>query len=383
MTRPRTPLARTSFVALGVVAFFAWCIASAVSQPDAGSATPGASLTSAEPSRPAPLARSPRVRTARAASSGGPLAFGAQSPRALASVLVSRAPAPSGGTVPTSTRAEEAGDARSRSAAEASSDSSTLPPSALRCTVSGGVPTCGECRTDSDCPAQHGCAINRQTRRFECLASECEADAHCFPGTLCRAVNDGASGTRVRRCVPEGLRGEGERCLTLSVGPEDTCREGLLCVQQLCGRPCDKEVSESCPSGQRCVDSLNGPACYPDCRAAGCAKGETCARVRDETYQCLEAVTGTCNETPCAEGERCNLRMARGRAAFWCAPRCNPLQADACPGGQVCGRGGPTDSTCFQRCDPAAAEACGPGWRCTSVSEDMTLWGCVPVVTTP
>jgi hypothetical protein len=249
----------------------------------------------------------------------------------------------------------------------------------MHCTVENGALSCGDCRTDSDCPAQQGCVANRQTRRFECMASECEEDAHCNPGTVCRAVSDGASGPRVRRCIAEGHRGEGERCASLPVGPEDTCGEGLRCVQQLCARPCQLEVSGSCPSGQRCVAGPDGPGCYPDCRTLGCAGGGACTRIREETYQCLEAATGSCNETPCAEGEHCNLRMAQGRAAFWCAPRCNPLQADACGAGQVCGRGGPTQSTCFQRCDPQAPEACGQGWRCTTVSEDMTLWGCVPV----
>lgn len=379
MTRPLTPPACPTFAVLGAVALFAWCVASAFTQPDAGSANPGASLTSTESSRPAAPVRPSGVLRASTASSGGSLAFAAPGSSALARVLVARAPAPSGGALPTAPRAEATGDVRPQAPADVLTESSTLPPSAMSCTVSGGVPSCGDCRTDSDCPAQQGCVANRQTRRFECLASECEADAHCFPGAVCRAVNDGSSGTRVRRCVPEGLRGEGERCLGIPVGPEDTCREGLRCVQQLCGRPCELEASGGCPSGQRCVDGLNGAACYPDCRTSGCARGETCARVRDETYQCLESVTGTCNETPCAEGERCNLRMAQGRAAFWCAPRCNPLQAEACPGGQVCGRGGPTDSTCFQRCDPTATNTCAQGWRCTSVSEDMTLWGCVPV----
>ncbi len=379
MTRSRTSPGFTPFAALGVAPLLAWCVASAFSPPEAGSAPSGASPTSAESSRPAPRTRLPAVLAASTVPSGGSLAFSAPSPVALTGVRMSRAPAPSGGAVSSRPRAEEAGAVLSRTPVEASSDASTLPPAAMSCTVSEGGPTCGDCRTDSDCPAQQGCAVNRQTRRFECLASECEADAHCAAGTLCRAVTDGSSGTRVRRCMPEGLRGEGERCLSLPVGVEDTCQEGLLCVQQRCGRPCDLAASGSCASGQRCVDGLNGAACHPDCRTEGCAKDETCARVRDDTYQCLEAVTGTCNETPCAEGERCNLRMAQGRAAFWCAPRCNPLQADACPGGQVCGRGGPTDSTCFQRCDPMAASTCGPGWRCTSVSEDMTLWGCVPV----
>jgi len=87
---------------------------------------------------------------------------------------------------------------------------------------------------------------------------------------------------------------------------------------------------------------------------------------------------GDCRDTPCPEGERCNMRMSRGRAVFWCARLCNPLLPDSCSGGEVCGVGNPTISTCFRKCDPMAPESCGPGWTCSTVSEDMTVFGCTP-----
>lgn len=253
-----------------------------------------------------------------------------------------------------------------------------LPASGMRCTVENGVFQCGDCRTASDCPQGQGCVANRRTRRFECMASECEQDAHCFPGFVCRAVTEGASGPVVRRCVPEGQRKQGEPCDLLPLTPGGTCQEGLRCVQGVCGVPCRGDDATSCPDGYTCEASHDGPACFPDCRRLGCAQGQACKRTGESTYQCLVASQGDCRETPCPEGQHCNMRQARGRAVFWCAPVCNPLQPSACPGDQVCGMGSDTVSTCFRRCDPMNPESCGPGWQCATVSEDMTLWGCRP-----
>ena len=50
----------------------------------------------------------------------------------------------------------------------------------------------------------------------------------------------------------------------------------------------------------------------------------------------------------------------------------------SCPEGHVCGVGNPTVSTCFRKCDPMELRSCGPGWTCSTVSEDMTLFGCTP-----
>ncbi|PTL75839.1 hypothetical protein DAT35_53225 [Vitiosangium sp. GDMCC 1.1324] len=254
-----------------------------------------------------------------------------------------------------------------------------LPSSGLRCTYDGGSLQCGGCRTDGDCPAGKGCVANRQTRRFECMASECEEDTHCFPGSVCRRVNLGTTGSAtIRRCVPEGQRREGEHCDTLPISPAGTCREGLVCVQGVCGVPCRLEDPSSCPAGSSCQDSLDGPGCYPDCRALGCPEGQSCKRLASEGYQCLASVRGDCPESPCGEGERCNMRLFRGHGVFWCARLCNPLVADSCPADHVCGAGSATVSTCYRKCDPVEPRSCGEGWSCVSVSEDMTQWGCRP-----
>ncbi|HYO57994.1 hypothetical protein [Archangium sp.] len=253
-----------------------------------------------------------------------------------------------------------------------------LPVSAMRCTWTSEGLDCGSCRTDGDCPAGQGCVANRETRRFECMAFECEEDVHCFPGSVCRPVTTGATGIVVRRCVPEGLRREGEPCDSLPVSSASSCREGLRCVDQVCSAPCSLDGSVRCSSGFVCTDSLEGPGCFPDCQRLGCPDGQACTRVREDQYQCLAASQGDCRETPCPEGERCNMRMSRGRAVFWCAQVCNPVLPGSCPNGDVCGMGSSTASTCFRKCDPMDPESCGPGWSCSTVTEDMSVLGCTP-----
>ena len=253
-----------------------------------------------------------------------------------------------------------------------------LPVSAIRCTRTPQGLDCGSCRIDGDCPPGQGCVANRETRRFECQASECEQDAHCFPGAVCRPVNTGATGSVIQRCLPEGLRQEGEPCDTVPISAAASCREGLRCVNQVCSTACRLEEPASCPSGLVCTDSLNGPGCFPDCQRLGCPEGQRCTRVRDQRYQCLVESQGDCRDNPCPDGERCNLRMSRGRAVFWCAKLCDALHPESCPAEQVCGVGSPTVSTCFRKCDPMRADSCGPGWTCSTVSEDMTVFGCAP-----
>jgi hypothetical protein len=253
-----------------------------------------------------------------------------------------------------------------------------LPASGMRCTYDGGVFHCGDCRTDSDCPAGKGCIANRETRRFECMESECEEDAHCFPGFVCRRASRGNTGPIIRRCIPVGERREGEPCDTLFVSTAGACQEGLICHHGVCSVPCRLEDQASCPEGYVCEEGSNGVACFPDCRVRGCPGGQRCKRLNDGDFQCLEQVQGDCPEAPCAEGERCNMQVSRGRGVFWCARLCNPLRADSCPADQICGVGGGEFSTCYRRCDPMDLDSCGAGQQCTTISEDMMQWGCTP-----
>lgn len=252
-----------------------------------------------------------------------------------------------------------------------------LPASGLHCARDGSGFRCGACQTDSDCPAGKGCVANRETRRFECLDSECEEDAHCFPGLVCRRVSRWSSAP-IRRCVPVGLRREGETCDTQFVSVAGACQEGLLCHRGRCSFPCRLGEPESCPRGHLCEESDDGAACFPDCRALGCPGGQRCKSLGGQEYQCLDEVQGQCPETPCAEGERCNMRVARGRGVFWCARLCDPLRADSCAAQEICGIGGGAESTCYRRCDPMEPDSCEEGSTCTTSSEDMSRWGCIP-----
>lgn len=255
-----------------------------------------------------------------------------------------------------------------------------LPASALRCAWDGGVLKCGSCWTDSDCPRGQGCVPDWKTRRFKCVSSECEEDTHCFPGFVCRTVSTGITDTVIRRCVPEGVQQEGEACAAVTSSRRSTCREGLRCVDQMCTAPCQLDVPTSCPSGYTCTDGPDGPGCVPDCQKLGCPQGQQCKHLKGSDYTCLERVTGTCPESSCAEGERCNVNLFRGHGTFWCARVCNPLRPDSCPSGQVCGKASGTASTCYRQCDPRDLDFCGPGWMCATVSEDFSLWGCSPAV---
>ncbi len=250
-----------------------------------------------------------------------------------------------------------------------------LPASAVRCTRDGGVYTCGVCRTDGDCPPGRACLPHRETRRFECMESECEEDVHCFPGLVCRALNSGV--TPIRRCVPEGHRQEGEPCDTSPASPQATCREGLRCVLGVCGPACLPDDPGSCPADHVCEEGHDGSACVPDCRRRGCPEDQRCKQLHDSRYQCLRVDHGSCPETPCPEGYQCNMAIRRGRGIFWCGRTCDSRLAGSCPTGEVCGtmRG---RSTCYRQCDPRNSDACGEGWRCASGAKDMSFWGCMP-----
>lgn len=253
-----------------------------------------------------------------------------------------------------------------------------LPAAATRCHWEGDVFKCGSCQSSADCPQDQGCLINRETRRLECMASECEEDAHCFPGTTCRELKTGTSNAAIRRCMPVGERDVGESCDPDYISRSGACREGLRCLNQVCTQPCQLGAPSSCPRGHTCTDDSDGPGCVPDCEQLGCAPGEQCKRLPNGGNRCLARVTGTCPETPCAQGERCLMDGGRGRGSFWCARECEPFRPGSCGPGHVCGWAGGTTSACFRQCDPKQLDSCGEGWMCATVSEDLTQWGCRP-----
>jgi hypothetical protein len=263
---------------------------------------------------------------------------------------------------------------------DASQERSTdgLPSTATHCEWKDGLFKCGTCQSSADCAPNQGCLINRQTRRLECMDSECEEDTHCFPGLTCRSIKTGTSNAPIRRCVPSGERHEGESCDPDYISRTGACREGLRCINQVCTTPCRLDEPSSCPSGHTCMEEGDGPGCVPDCQTLGCPEGQQCKQLPTGDSRCLARVTGTCPETPCAEGERCLMDGGRGRGSFWCARVCAPPRPESCPSDFVCGWAGGTASACFRRCDPRDLDSCGEGWMCATISEDLSLWGCRP-----
>ncbi|WP_228556639.1 hypothetical protein, partial [Myxococcus sp. AB025B] len=256
----------------------------------------------------------------------------------------------------------------------------TRPATQLDCSSKGGTFQCGECATDGDCPEREGCVINYDTRRFECAPSECEEDAHCFPGSVCRVAAGELPGPVVRRCLRSGTRQAGQSCSRLPTSPDEACSEGLLCINHHCGAPCEPGVEGSCPEGTACEQSSMGAACLPDCRQTGCTEGRTCAALNGGSFLCLELVVDACSdERPCDAGEHCMVRGGRGgRAGRFCSSVCESWKSEGCGEGRVCGIGGPTGSTCYQRCDPDRLDSCPNQWICSTVTEDLQSWGCVP-----
>ncbi|MCY1017571.1 hypothetical protein [Pyxidicoccus sp. MSG2] len=253
------------------------------------------------------------------------------------------------------------------------------PANLMNCSSDGGTFRCGECTTDSECPAGQGCIINFGKGTFECAASECENDSGCFPGSVCRVAAGGAPGPVIRRCLLAGVRLAGESCSRWPATREEACGEGLLCINHRCGPPCTPGEPEACPEGYSCEESPSGAACVSDCRGQGCPTGKQCAALNGGVHQCLNLVVDECSdEKPCAQGENCIVRGRVGHAGRFCAAACDSWKTDSCSGAQVCGMGGPTGSACYAKCDPQDLSTCPQGWLCTTVTEDLQTWGCLP-----
>ncbi|AGC43723.1 hypothetical protein MYSTI_02407 [Myxococcus stipitatus DSM 14675] len=243
----------------------------------------------------------------------------------------------------------------------------------------GGAFRCGECATDGDCPEGQGCVINYKEGSFQCAASDCEDDSQCPDGFVCRVAAGGVPGPVIQRCLQAGVRRAGETCSRLPASRAEACEEDLHCINHRCGRPCVPGTQGSCPEGHTCEESSAGAACLPDCRKQGCSEGEQCAPLNGGGFQCLDLVVDECSdEKPCAEGANCIVRGRAGRAGRFCAAACDSWREASCSSGQVCGLGGPTGSACYSSCDPQDLRSCPMGWLCTTVSEDLQRWGCLP-----
>lgn len=221
------------------------------------------------------------------------------------------------------------------------------------------------CRSQRDCEPPLACLrINPQGPRY-CVASECMTDLQCEAGFTCQALRAVDDGPWVRSCVPIGQRQEGQPCLQGFGIKKNACAQGLLCTGW-CGRPCQLDAPESCPSGFYCAQGPDGPSCRPTCEGRTCPSGQQCVTYEGRTSVCAVVRGQNCQRHPCAEGQECKLYYPRIRdngllMGMECVQPCEEGQA-SCPEGLVCAHG-----ACRRPCEPGAPATCGPDEVCTAV----------------
>jgi hypothetical protein len=236
------------------------------------------------------------------------------------------------------------------------------------------------CRKSADCEPPLGCLKYPQLSEFFCTDSQCITDAQCEEGKSCQAFITEGDGPRVRACITQGVRHEGEECSPLPDNREQACAPGLRCLEGWCGRPCRLDAAEGCPEGFFCADDVAGPVCLPTCEGRDCPEGQQCVRfptrkVSQPVTACRQVHGTNCRQSPCAEGQRCIVNHVPDRPhEVWmaCMQRCGHGDEPACPDGLICVR-----PYCRQPCEPQVPGACGPAMRCEQLRPDER-WVCRP-----
>jgi hypothetical protein len=237
------------------------------------------------------------------------------------------------------------------------------------------------CQTSADCEAPMGCLAHWRLKAPLCTSSECTTDLDCKEGYACQVLETEGTGPRVRVCLTQGRRKEGEPCSSAPYGQQDACEPGLRCLEGWCGRPCSKEEPTSCPEGFFCADNPVAPACLPTCLGRRCPEGQQCVQFdtrvpQPHTVSACSVVHGThCQESPCPEGQRCFHQEEPsdrpGEVWMSCVQDCDSGKP-ACPEGTAC-----DVFFCRELCDPDVADSCGPHRVCARRAPDLP-WMCRP-----
>lgn len=218
------------------------------------------------------------------------------------------------------------------------------------------------CQRPEDCEPTLGCVELNPGQPNICAASECTTDLDCDEGFTCRTLRTLGKGPRVRWCILEGWRKEGEPCMQGLGLRRNNCARGLLCAGW-CGRPCELDDPESCPEGFYCQRGADGPTCLPTCEGLTCPEGLQCISFHGRTSVCGEVRGQDCQRTPCAEGSVCRLHLPRKGprgplVGMECVQPCGEGKPP-CPDGQVC-----ASRECRRPCEPDTPGACGPDEVC-------------------
>ena len=231
------------------------------------------------------------------------------------------------------------------------------------------------CEKSSDCESPLRC-LRRWDIAF-CTDSECMTDAQCREDEACQEFKTDDDGPRVRMCITQGRRREGERCKSLPANRSEACEPGLRCFEGWCGRPCRMDEPGSCPGGFYCAEE--GVMCLPTCEGLSCPEGQQCVRLNNRTREqngsaCVTVHGSNCQQSACSEGQRClvfDVPHRPGEAWMACRQRCGEGRPE-CPDGLLCHR-----LFCRQPCDPQVPGGCGSGEKCAqSAPEDP--WVCQP-----
>ncbi len=229
-----------------------------------------------------------------------------------------------------------------------------------------------ECKQHADCAPPLKCFMHPMHGRRTCVDSRCLKDEHCPTDFVCRTLASGDDTVRVRRCVPLGVRREGEPCYPLPYDQQRGCIAGLICQQEWCGRPCELGVSNGCPQNFFCAEGPHGPSCLPTCQGRACPEGQACVEYGAQSSICAEIHGQNCRQSPCPEGSSCYDEAISHQAnAVWmsCQGWCDAKAP--CPDQQVCFNG-----RCRQGCSLDGPETCGPHRKCGR-RHDEDPW-CMP-----
>jgi len=232
------------------------------------------------------------------------------------------------------------------------------------------------CGPGAQCEPPLGCLFDVRSLRSYCTDSQCEADAQCPEGQLCRGVATWADGPLVRVCVAVGVRQEGESCIDLPPDKEHACAAHLLCGGQdgWCARPCRPGETKGCPEGFFCAETIPQPVCLPTCEPRGCPPGQQCIPFKEGASKCARVYGPNCLQTPCLEGSKCDVQYEPPHPEkVWmaCVARCGEGYP-ACEAGWVC-----DGWNCVQPCEPRGPKVCAEGYYCHRLVEHRP-YACLP-----
>jgi hypothetical protein len=217
-----------------------------------------------------------------------------------------------------------------------------------------------ECQQHADCAAPLKCFMDPIDGRRSCLDSRCMKDGDCPTDMVCRTFFFGDQTVWFRRCIPLGVRQEGEPCDLVPRDQRRGCVAGLLCQHEWCGRPCALGVPDACPQNFFCAEGTHGPSCLPTCQGRTCPEGQACVEYGAQSSTCAEIHGQNCRQTPCPEGSFCyDEAISHQGDAVWMSCQTSCSAKDPCPDQQVC-----FNFRCRQACTLEGPDTCGPHRRC-------------------